>query len=334
MMKNIRPDTFREASHSYASKKLWVQLIIFIVVFIIIYILESIVPAILSLPSVMEKMKTNGYFDDPQQLTLNASMQMSSEIMGIPKIMIPTLISTVFGTLASMFYCRMVEMRPLRSMGMRKEKMIRHYFIGFGVGALMMTVITLLTVVTGANKLKFSGSPDLLLIFMYFVGFFFQGMSEEFIFRGYLMTTVGSSHHTAAAVAISAIAFGLAHGGNSGLTVVAMINLILFGVFAAFYIIAFGDIWGACAMHSVWNFMQGNFYGISVSGTLRTESVFECEQVSGHGFLTGGKFGIEGSIFTTIVLAAALYIVILKIRKTDMFKNAKDEPLTIQINEE
>jgi len=116
------------------------------------------------------------------------------------------------------------------------------------------------------------------------------------------MTTVGSSNNKWLAVMISSAAFGMAHIGNPGISVLAMINLILFGVFAALYMIYFDDIWGGCAIHSIWNFTQGNLYGISVSGSADSESVFRTTAKTSHAFLTGGKFGIEGSIFTTLVL--------------------------------
>jgi hypothetical protein len=78
--------------------------------------------------------------------------------------------------------------------------------------------------------------------------------------------------------------------------------------------IAFDDIWGASAIHFIWNFTQGCFYGISVSGTGDTESIFRTVQVSQNSFLTGGNFGVEGSIFTTITLIIACIPVIIKIK--------------------
>ena len=91
-------------------------------------------------------------------------------------------------------------------------------------------------------------------------------------------------------------------------------------MFASFYMISTGDIWGVCGIHSMWNFMQGNFYGISVSGTGDTESVFRTTANTPHAWLSGGEFGIEGSIFTTLVLTAGIVITFLKIRKNDTKK--------------
>ena len=129
------------------------------------------------------------------------------------------------------------------------------------------------------------------------------------------MTTIGGSHKTWLAVLISAAAFSLAHAGNPGFGVFSAFNLALFGVFAAMYIIAFDDIWGISAIHSIWNFTQGSLWGISVSGTGGVESIFRTSAKSSISFLTGGEFGIEGSIFTTIVLGAGIYVLWRKIAK-------------------
>ena len=314
-MLRFKPKMFREASESYVSHNIPVKILIFISAFAVILILESIIPSILTLPEIMEEIAADPlYTSGKKQLTLAESMEIASKYMHQPKYMIPNLICTVFGTLVSLFCCRCVEMRHVRSMGVRKHRLVPHYLTGLGIGAVLMTSITLLTVASGANSISLCSGINFGIIVLYLLGFFIQGMSEEFIFRGYLMSSLGSKN-TTLAIVVNSAAFGLAHALNPGLTPLAMVNLVLFGLFASFYVILFDDLWGACAIHSVWNFMQGNIYGISVSGSGKSESVFRVSQKSSHGFLTGGDFGIEGSIFTTIILIAATIIVLYAIKR-------------------
>ncbi|NLT08610.1 MAG: CPBP family intramembrane metalloprotease [Ruminococcus sp.] len=326
-MLKLKAKMFDEAGKSYASKNLFTQIVIFLLVFFIIYLLESIVPSLVTVPKMMEELNSDSeIMEGSKKLTWSESMALATRIAGKPEVMIPTLLSTIFGTLGSIFYCRCIEMRPLSSMGMRKRKMGSHYLLGLGVGLAMMTAITMLTVVTGANSIKLCTGISWKIIALFFMGFFVQGMSEEFVFRGYFMTTIGGSNNKWLAVLISSAAFGMAHLANPGINVLAMINLILFGVFAALYMIYFDDIWGGCAIHSVWNFTQGNIYGISVSGSGDSESVFRTTAKSSHDFLTGGKFGIEGSIFTTVVLAAGTGIVVyLMMKREKQDTTAQDE---------
>ncbi|MBQ8180459.1 MAG: CPBP family intramembrane metalloprotease [Ruminococcus sp.] len=315
-MLRFKPKMFQEASASYVNHSIPVKILIFIAAFVVILILESIIPSVLTLPEIMDELASDPlYTSGKKQLTLAESMDIASKYTHEPKIMIPNLLCTVFGTIVSLFCCRCIEMRHVRSMGVRKRRLVPHYLTGLGIGAVLMTSITLLTVISGANSISLCSGINFGIIALYLLGFFVQGMSEEFIFRGYLMSSLGSKN-TTIAVIVNSAAFGLAHGLNPGLTPLAMVNLVLFGLFASFYVILFDDLWGACAIHSVWNFMQGNIYGISVSGSGKSESVFAVSQKSSHGFLTGGDFGIEGSIFTTIILLIATAAVLYAIKRS------------------
>ncbi len=314
-MLKVRPKMFREASESYVSHSIPIKLLIFVSAFAVIFILESIIPSILTTPRILKEVAADPlYSSGKKQFTLSESMKISEKYMKLPEIMIPNLICTVFGTIVSLFCCRCIEMRHVRSMGVRKRRIIPHYLTGLGIGAILMTSITFLTVLAGANSISLCSDINFKIISLYLLGFFIQGMSEEFIFRGYLMSSLGS-RNTALAITVNSVAFGIVHGLNPGLTPLAMVNLILFGLFASFYVILFDDLWGACAIHSVWNFMQGNIYGISVSGSGQSESVFRVNQQSSYGFLTGGSFGIEGSIFTTVILLIASAVVLYAVKR-------------------
>lgn len=320
---DLRPKMFEEASKSHASKKLPIIILIFILVFIIIMILESIVPGIVSIKPMLDEINSGGYLDDPFSFTMEKSMELATKVASAPAVMISSLFATIFGTIASLIYCRCIEMRPVRSMGARKQKLVPHYLQGLLIGIILMTVVTLLSVLLGINSIKLCSSINFGLIALYFLGFFVQGMSEEFIFRGYFMNSIGAGSSALLAVGISSVAFALAHTTNPGFGILPFINLVLFGVFAGLYMILFDDIWGACAIHSIWNFTQGNFYGISVSGSSDTESVFRTTAKTSHAILSGGDFGIEGSIITTVVLLAATALVFCGLCKKYPAKTAE-----------
>lgn len=311
----IKSELFEESGKSLASTALPVQIFSFVIVFFIIYVLEAIIPSIASVNPMMNEMQSQGMLDGTVKISLKNSMAAAKIISASPKIMIPSLLSTVFGTITSVIYCRNIEVRPVSSMGIKKKKIVPHYLTGLITGIVMMTVITLLSVAVGVNSISLCSNINTGIILLYLLGFFVQGMSEEFIFRGYLMTTIGGYHSPVLAVGISAGAFAFAHAFNPGFGILPCVNLVLFGVFAALYMICSGDIWGVCGIHSVWNFMQGNFYGISVSGTGDTESVFRTTQKTAYNWLSGGEFGIEGSIFTTVVLSAGIAVIFFKLRK-------------------
>lgn len=314
-MLKFRCRMFEESKKSTASDNIIITLVIFMIMLIVIQLVESIIPTIMSNPEMQQRIAAEGTSD------MARLMEIGTEIMMQEKYLIPSLFCTVFGTLISIIYCRFIEARHLTSMGMRKEKAGIHYLQGLLVGFVMISGATLLSVLFGISDITMCTSINWGVIVLFFFGFIVQGMSEEFIFRGYLMNTLGGRHNPWLAVIISSAAFSLAHILNPGFNVFIFLNLTLFGIFAGLYMIAFDDIWGACAIHSIWNFTQGNFYGISVSGTGVNESVFRTKAVSSITLLSGGDFGIEGSVVTTIVLIAACIPVLLKIKKQNQTKN-------------
>lgn len=313
-MLNIKSKMFEESKKSTASENLIVNIVVFIVIFVVITLAESAIPSMMSNGELQQRFLEEGLLDN---IDYERMMQISTEVNMKPKYLIPTLLCTIFGTLISMIYCRFIEARHLSSMGMRKRKMGTHYLQGLAVGIVLMTVIVLLSVAFRINNIALCTNINSGLIGFYFIGFLIQGMSEEFIFRGYFMNTLGGKHNPIVAIAVSAMAFSLAHVLNPGYNFLIFINLTLFGVFASLYMIYLDDIWGVCAIHSIWNFTQGNFYGISVSGTGETESVFRTTAVSSSEILTGGTFGAEGSIITTVVLAAASAFMLYKINRNN-----------------
>ena len=68
-----------------------------------------------------------------------------------------------------------------------------------------------------------------------------------------------------------------------------------------------------CAVHSMWNFAQGNLFGIPVSGLAGLPSPLRAEVTEGgwQTLVSGGDFGLEGGLAVTVVLVVACTIVLL-----------------------
>lgn len=242
-------------------------------------------------------------------------------------LLIVSLFATAATTAVCLFYCKHKEKREISSMGFRKNNALIEYLVGAFIGIGIFSIAVGICVVTGA--LSFDGVSANInwgFLILFFVGFLLQGMSEEVVCRGYFMISLSRSIPVAAAVAVSSIAFACMHLGNNGIAPLAFVNLILFGVFAAVYMLKRGNIWGVCAIHSLWNFVQGNLYGISVSGMSKMETIFNMSSVSSKELWNGGEFGLEGGLAVTIVLTAG--IVIMLFAKTKPSELAQDMPIT------
>jgi len=124
------------------------------------------------------------------------------------------------------------------------------------------------------------------------------------------------------------VIFALLHILNPGFGLLPLINIILFGILESIYVLRRGDLWGACAIHSIWNFFQGNVFGISVSGMGLSTSPLHATLDRSAAWLNGGSFGLEGGIATTAVLAVACLILILVIPNKE--KEYEYHDLTIE----
>ena len=95
---------------------------------------------------------------------------------------------------------------------------------------------------------------------------------------------------------------------NAGATVLSFLNLTLSGIFFALYAIKDGNIYGVCGLHMGWNFAQGNIYGTYISGEPSTNAIFHCKE-AGSRVLTGGTFGPEGGLVTSVFLLLGILLV-------------------------
>ena len=210
--------------------------------------------------------------------------------------------------LLSLLMTRCVEQRPLTSLGFLRKGALREYLLGALIGFALITLCVLLGVICGVVELAQTSASPLLLI-LYFFAFLLQGAGEELFCRGYFMISVTRNNSTRCAVLLSSLLFAYMHLGNHGIGLLPLINIALFGLLMAFYLLKRGSIWGICAMHSLWNFMQGCVFGISVSGTGAGASPLTETLSTDAAWLSGGTFGIEGGLLTSAVLLLALFVI-------------------------
>lgn len=227
--------------------------------------------------------------------------------------MILALLSDIMLIAVVLLFCRLLQRRGPASLGFTRGGALREYITGAGIGFAVFSAAVLLCVVTGALRLEglsptLRGGTLLLLL----LGYLIQGMAEEVLCRGYFMVSFARRWPMWAAVAANAVLFAALHLGNSGISALAFVNLTLYGVFASLYFIRRGNIWGVGAFHSLWNFVQGNFYGILVSGNATQCTVLQSAAVPGRELINGGAFGLEGGLAVTVVLAAGCALLLAR----------------------
>ena len=154
--------------------------------------------------------------------------------------------------------------------------------------------------------------PRLLITgLLIFCGWMVQGGAEETVTRGFLLPILGVRYGTLVGIGVSSLVFTLLHLLNPGISVLALLNLILFSLFAALFALFEGGLWGIAALHGMWNWAQGSLFGLQVSGMESNDLSFFQFTTTGPDWLTGGDFGPEGGIAVTFIYLGAIGALIL-----------------------
>jgi hypothetical protein len=204
-------------------------------------------------------------------------------------------------------WIRFVEKRSFSSIGFWKVQWMRKYLRGALIGFVFISIPVIVLVLTGIVKLQMQQitATAIFGIVGSLIAFLIQGATEEIIVRGWLFPVISVRSRIWVGIIVTSFLFGFLHLLNPGITILSISNIILVGVFAAFYVLKDSSLWGICAWHSIWNWAQYNVYGFAVSGmTIYSTPLFK-PVTNGSEVLHGGSFGIEGSIITTIMLSIA-----------------------------
>ncbi|MGR9634314.1 CPBP family intramembrane glutamic endopeptidase [Bacillus cereus] len=204
-------------------------------------------------------------------------------------------------------WIRFVEKRSIASIGFWRNQWIRKYLKGALIGFVFISIPVLLLLLTGNVQLQMQQiTPTAMLgIVGSLVAFLIQGGTEEIVVRGWLFPVLSVRSRIWVGIVVTSFLFGFLHLLNPGITILSISNIILVGVFAAFYVLKDSSLWGICAWHSIWNWAQYNVFGFAVSGMEMYYTPLFRPVANGSELFHGGSFGIEGSIITTIMLSIA-----------------------------
>lgn len=309
------------------SKPFTLDILIFLLVSLIAQVPQSIVSFLYTMIAMMTD---PAYYDlimaetfDPDAITEYALNFMNNLP---PLYYVLILASTVFMIVAALLYCKLFEKRKAYTLGFTARGCVPEYLMGIVIGIVMITLPLIACIVTGSVSLTLTENADCLMIGLFFLAFLIQGMAEEALFRGYLMTSLARKLKTWPAILISATFFAVFHLGNASFSFIAFINIFLFGVFAGVFMLKRGSIWAVGAIHAIWNFCQGNVFGMNVSGIVKFDSVFTSTQSNVGAILHGGDFGLEGGLGVTILLLIALLgALLMPTKKSEYIEESQDD---------
>lgn len=193
----------------------------------------------------------------------------------------------------------------------------RQVALGVGVGAIVFAIIVAAAAAAGVYRVSGPGDTSNLLVSLVRGGLF-PAVAEEMIYRGILFRWIEEFAGSWPALVLSSALFGASHIENPNADLVSTVGIMLEGgiLLGAAYMLT-RRLWFPMGIHAAWNVTQGEVFDIPVSGN-DAHGLVEAH-LQGRALLTGGGFGLEGSLIgVTIGTAAGLVILFLAIRRGEL----------------
>ena len=240
------------------------------------------------------------------------------ESLGVPTapgtgggILISLIVMLIPALLLGWLWGNLLEGLPFRALGASfANGWFRNLVLGLVVGAATLSFAVLIAFVFGGlrftpNAIDTTGLLKSLAIA--FAVFAVGAAGEEALFRGYILQTFTRSGLAWFGIALTSVFFGAVHLRNESADVISTINTMLAGIWFGFAYLKTRDLWFVWGLHLMWNWMQGAFFGIEVSGFTDLVSVPLLKEIdSGPVWLTGSTYGVEGGVVTTIAIVVSI----------------------------
>ena len=208
------------------------------------------------------------------------------------------LFGACMGCLSYAFYVIKIEKRAVSELAFTGA--LREYSAGFVLGGFMVcTSVAGIAALGGLRTLVVA--PSVGIIFLPLLMHATVGLIEEMMLRGIFFRVVQEFLGSWLALLASGLLFGAMHLINDNISVLAIANIAVAGVFFASAFLLTGRLWLCAALHAGWNFFQDGIFSLAVSGHEVKVGLLVTE-LSGP---TAGAFGIEGSAVDLVLVALA-----------------------------
>ncbi len=212
--------------------------------------------------------------------------------------------------LVTVLMLRIVDKKRFVSVGFPYHgKIWKEMSLGFLIGTCMIVIVAAAELLLGALRLSVRPNIGIILFLrnfsLSFIFFAYFAMGEELIFRGYPFQALIQGMGPVAAAILMSIMFGFLHLFNPDASLLSTVNTALAGLFLSVAYLKTRTLYFPFGLHFSWNFMQSFILSLPVSGLLTNRTIFIPTDY-GPDWLTGGRYGPEGGVGTTVIMVAAI----------------------------
>ncbi|MEZ7741627.1 type II CAAX endopeptidase family protein [Gemella sp. 20925_1_85] len=216
---------------------------------------------------------------------------------------ISVLCSYIFSAVILLFFVKYFEKTTFEYFGFSKENYLDAVKVGAGLA--IFSIVGIVAILLMSDNISLSLSKDLKIgtIIILIILVLMQGFLEEIVFRGYLMTRLAAKKGKWISILLSSIFYLVFRMSNPSTSKLDLINIFLISIVMSLLYWYFDNILVIAIFHAFWNCISGVVFGFNISGIKVSDTIFTVEAISDKQILTGGSYGIEGSIIATVFFA-------------------------------
>lgn len=245
------------------------------------------------------------------KLTIENYVEVQTYINSEPGIILMKTVDTAVIFFIILFLLKYLDNKSIKCIGFHSIKgHINELFYGIILGAISISAVFSVLLASGNVSIENSlFAPRLTMrILSGIILYALVAISEEVMCRGYVFSTLNEMKRPYFSAIISSFIFAAFHLENPNVKILGIVNIFLIGILFSYMCIKTNDLWMPIGYHFAWNYFQGNIFGFPVSGQSQSEAVYIIESLR-ENLLTGGSFGPEAGILTTIVIIIGIFVV-------------------------
>lgn len=239
-------------------------------------------------------------------LPITLTMMLADILVPKPaRVLWPFLLAAAMSMLGYRLFTTRLEKRQAAELALQGAP--REAALGMAIGAALGLIVAGVLAAAGAFTIAGS-SEDWEFLLKCLPEQIMVACFEELMFRAVLFRIVEQRWGTRAALVTSVLVFALAHIQNDNIKLLGIVSTGAASLMLCACYLRTRRLWLSIGVHFGWNFLYDGVFAVPLSG--HAARGWLQVSLSGPEWLTGGAYGVEGSVLTLLLWGGAAVLML------------------------
>jgi CAAX protease family protein len=205
-----------------------------------------------------------------------------------------------------------LEHRRVDSYGLPVDEAFgKHFWEGAVLGLVMILFVGGAMIAAGGMRIHgtaLHGSDAIKFSVLWLVTMVLVGLSEEYVFRGYALQSLGRGIGFWPAALVTTALFAGAHVSKPHENAIDIGMIFVLGLLLCFTLLRTGSLWLAVGWHAAFDFGQFFLIGTKNGGAVPVGHLFNVS-FPGPAWINGGELGTEASLFMVPMIVVFFFYI-------------------------